>query len=382
MTVPLSVLHLIRPRPPGEIGGADLHIADLAETQASRGLEVTVLSLGNPEYSVLLRERSLDVVEACGSSMRAWHGAASRAIFLKEPKIVHSHGYRADMLAAMLRWGTYRSRHERPGFVMSSHGFIRVGLPLRAMTYINEWCLQAADVVVTTSSREAHRLSSRGHRDVRFIPNGILYTRPTSGGDLAERLAIVPKYVVAFVGRMSAEKRPDLVLHMARIMACDHPDAVFLLIGTGPMTKSMHRLASRLGVAGQVCFAGLRPDVTQLLHDVDVLVCPSDSEGTPRAVIEAMMAGVPVVATNVGGLPDLVTDGITGVLVEPGSAEHLAAAVQMLKANPVMARALGQAGEAHAAKYFTIERMERQVAAVYIEAIRLAEGIARDSESP
>lgn len=375
MTVPRSVLHLIRPRPAGEIGGADLHIADLAEAQASRGLDVTVVNFGNPEYSALLRERSLDAVEAPGPSMRAWHRAASHAAFAKGPEIVHSHGYRADVIAAMLRWGTYRAPHRRPGFVMTSHGFIRTSPAFRAMNYINEWCLWAADVVVTTSRREALRLSGKGYDAVRFIPNGIRHTGPICCDYPAERLGIVQKYVVAFVGRMSAEKRPDLVLHMARLMAPEHPDAIFLLIGDGPMSKSMHRLASRLGVAGQVRFAGLRRDVSELLHNVNVLVCPSDSEGTPRAVIEAMAAGVPVVATSVGGLPDLVTGGVTGVLVEPGSAEHLAAAVHMLRADPGMARALGKAGAAHASKYFTAERMERQVADAYIEAIRLAEGL-------
>jgi len=278
------------------------------------------------------------------------------------------------MVAAAMRWGTYRGERKRPGFVMSIHGFIRISAAFRALTYLDERCLKAADVIIATSSREAQRLAARGHGHVLFVPNGIQHTRPPLGGCLSEHVGVDHGHVVAFIGRMSPEKRPDLVLSMASLLAADYPDMVFLLIGTGPMSKALPRLAARLGVAGQVRFAGLRYDAVQLLHEVDILVCPSDTEGTPRVVIEAMVAGVPVVATRVGGLPDLVTNGVTGILVEPGSAEALAAAVHTLITDPDTARALSEAAT-HAGRRFTVDRMERQVADAYAEAKRLAEAV-------
>jgi len=373
MTDTCSVLHLIRPRPAGEVGGADLHIADLAEAQASRGAEVAVVSIGNPEFAALLRDRGIESIEIASENMRTWYRLASRAVTQRRPEIIHSHGYRADMMAATLRWHRYHGRPgHRPGFVMSLHGFVRTGVGLRLLTHLNELCLRAADVIVATSTRETDRLARRGHPTV-FIPNGVRPAPRAPHGYLSSQLGLDGRRRVAFVGRLSPEKRPDLFLHMARRLAADHPDLVFVLIGGGPLTWPMRRLADELGLARRVAFTGLRRDVGELLYGVDVLVCPSDTEGTPRAVVEAMTTSVPVVATNVGGLPDLITDGVTGVIVEPGSARLLADAVQRLIADPARARTIAKAGAACAQSRFSLEQMERQVASAYADARRHTE---------
>jgi glycosyltransferase involved in cell wall biosynthesis len=362
------VLHLIRPRPAGEVGGADLHIADLAEAQARRGDDVAVLSLGNSDYAELVRVRGVDTAVVHGSA-RSWYRGLRDVVAGRRADIVHSHGYRADILAATLRF-SYRGDGARPAFVMSCHGFVRTGLAFRVLTRINEWCLRSADLIIAASAAEANRLAVVSGRTVRFIPNGIRMFV----ADRAVRPLERHEWTIGFVGRMAPEKRPDLFLRMAQLLMTALPEATFLLVGGGPQATAMRNLADRLGLAGRVRFTGHHADVISLLDDVDVLVCSSDTEGTPRAVIEAMAAGIPVVATRVGGLPDLIADGRTGILVPPGSAEHLAEAVIRLTRDRATAQRIGSAAALRARRDFTVERMERSVALAYVAARQLARG--------
>jgi len=367
-----SVIHMIRPRPAGEVGGADLHVADLAEAQRSRRSSVAVVSFGNPEYTAMLRQRGIDAIEVNGDHMRAWYRVTARAIVDRQPDVLHSHGYRADMIAAALRRWSWKGRDCRPALVMSIHGFIRTGVAFRTLTYLNERCLPAADLVITTSSAEADRLAHGRYPPARFIPNGVRPAPSASRDLLTAAVGMEAAQRVAFIGRLSPEKRPDLFVQMAALVRERYPDCLFVIIGTGPLESVTRRLAERLGVADRVRFAGLRRDVGQLLRGVDVLVCPSDSEGTPRVAVEAMLSGVPVVATRVGGLPDLITDSVTGMLVEPGSPHPLADAVRYLLDDPKAAQRIGMAGAAQALSPFSIDHMERQVAEVYAEARELA----------
>lgn len=367
MTVPQPVMHLIRPRPPTEIGGADLHVADLAEAQHSAGVEVTVVGLGaNPAYAMLLRDRGVECVEVAGESLRTWYAAVGYAMEGRRPCIVHSHGYRADVLAALLRCGRRRAAY-RPAFVMSVHGFIRTGLLFRALTKLNEICLRAADLVIATSAQEAGRLNAKGIRNVRFISNGVRPLPQAPRDYLADQLGVRATQRVLYVGRLSPEKRPDLFLGVARTLAGRRPDLDFVVIGGGPLDERMRAMAESPVLADRTYFAGLRRDVGQLLRGADVLVCPSDTEGTPRVVIEAMIGGVPVVATRVGGLPDLVADGTTGVLVPPGAVDLLAEAVEGLLTHPEQARRMACAAAERARGSFGIELMERRTARAYAE---------------
>ncbi|MET9087205.1 glycosyltransferase family 4 protein [Streptomyces sp. NPDC004237] len=368
MTDPCSVMHLIRPRPPSEIGGADLHIADLSEAQRAAGNEVAVFSFGvNPPFAALLRERGVECVEVPGESLRTWYATVCRAMAERQPNIVHSHGYRADLVAALLRWGRHCQAAHRPALVMSVHGFVRNGLLFRALTRLNEFCLRAADLVVTTSAEEAARLGAKGLPTVRFIPNGVRPLPDAPRDYLAEQLGVRAARRMLYVGRLSPEKRPDLFLEAARLLADRWPDLDFVMIGSGPLEAGVRALAERAGLTSRTCFAGLRRDVGRLLCGADVLVCPSDTEGTPRAVIEAMSSGVPVVATRVGGLPDLIADGTTGVLVPPGVAGPLADAVDELLAHPEQARRIARAAAEQARDNFAIELMENRTARAYAD---------------
>ena len=127
----------------------------------------------------------------------------------------------------------------------------------------------------------------------------------------------------------------------------------------------LERLAAKLGVEDTVSFVGYMQDVTQVAAAADVAVLSSDNEGTPVSLIEAAAAGRPAVATAVGGVPDVVADGKTGLLVPPGDHEALARAIRRLLEDPGMRKRMGGAARAHVRARFSIERLVHDLEALY-----------------
>ncbi len=125
-----------------------------------------------------------------------------------------------------------------------------------------------------------------------------------------------------------------------------------LIIGGGRREAEMRQLAQELGLAGRVHFLGQRPDIPDLLGALDIFVLPSHSEGVSLALLEAMAAGLPVIATAVGGLPEVVTDGVNGLLIPPQDPEALAQALARLLDDPALAKKLGENARRHVEEKF------------------------------
>jgi glycosyltransferase involved in cell wall biosynthesis len=360
---PLRITHLIRAKPPGEIGGADAHLLDLASAQAMDGHDVRVIFLGPAQLSGAVRDRGISVVNIASMSMAAWVRGTREAIRAQAPDVVHSHGYRADILAALLRPLTPSSA--RWTLVMTVHGFLRTSWGLRLLSWLNERALRSADVVIVVSSIESQRLTAMLRRIVTFIPNGVARAELLPRAQACRRLGTNPaRRTVAFVGRLSPEKRPDLFIAMAALVARDRPEADFLVIGSGAQQRETVQQAAAMPDL-PVTFTGLVSEVASLMEGIDVLVCPSDTEGTPRVVLEAMSAGVPVVATRVGGLPDLIVDGETGFLVPPNSAAALAGPVTRLLSDEPLYRCISHGARTHAEREFSGAAMATRVTATY-----------------
>ena len=179
--------------------------------------------------------------------------------------------------------------------------------------------------------------------------------------------------VVGLVGRLVPEKGVDVFLRAAALVSAVVPQARFLVVGDGPLRPDLEHRAAVLGLAGTVTFTGYRSDATRLLAGLDVLAVPSRSDGSPLVVCEAMAAGIPVVASRVGGLPDLVEDGGSGLLVRPGEAEDLARALVSLLLDPESARRLGARGRALAGTR-THERLVDRVTQLYAAVARAPVG--------
>ena len=174
--------------------------------------------------------------------------------------------------------------------------------------------------------------------------------------------------LVAVVGRVNPSKGIEYFLRAAAAVHAVHPAARFLVVGPDAdpaYHAKLEALAHELGIAGQVIFTGHRTDLPRVLSDVTVSVLASLSEAMPNAVLESMAAGVPVVATRVGGVPEAVEDGVTGLMVPPADAAALAAGIRRLLASPPLAARIGQAAAHSVRTCFSLDRMVRSTEDLY-----------------
>ncbi len=363
----LSVLHVICPQPAGSVGGTDLHVLDLAEQQLRRQMRVSVLPLGNAVYQHRITARGARLPDVPGLWSPSFVPALARELRDECIDIVHGHGYSADLMA-ILAVGLARrlnapSGGAKPALVFTAHGFIRSTWSTRVRSGINERCLRFADAIIATSRREAGRLTRRlATGEVHYVPNGIRAPVVARTPERAE-----PPRHLAYVGRLAPEKRADLFLLVAAELASIYPDLRVSVMGAGPLAKPLRSLAQRLGIGERCEFTGLVDDVEERLRHVEVLVSLSDTEGTPRAILEAMSMGVTVVATEVGGVPELIINGRTGLLVPTGPATVPAAvaALRSLLADPGRLRAISGAASEAVRSEFLIEGMAERTRAIY-----------------
>jgi glycosyltransferase involved in cell wall biosynthesis len=167
--------------------------------------------------------------------------------------------------------------------------------------------------------------------------------------------------VIGCTARLHRKNDHDSLLKAFAQIAPEWPDARLLLVGRGPEEERLRVLADRLELSARVHFAGEQADVAPFLEEMDLYAQSSIAEGMPNSILEAMATGLPVVATAVGGTPEVVVDGETGVLVPPRDPTALAEALAAFLANPAMAAAFGRAGRARVEAHFGEIRMQQRV---------------------
>ena len=299
------------------------------------------------------------------------------------PDIVETHTTKAGVV------GRVAARLESAPIVLHVyHGHVLDG---QYYGPIKTWMARCAERLLARTSDRLVAVSARVKEDlVKYkvaSPHHITIVEPgldlvaTSGcrrerGALRRELGLNPDVpLVGIVGRLTPIKNHQLFLDAAVGVLAVRPDARFVVVGDGEIGAAIRALAQRLGVMPRVTFTGWRYDLPTVYADLDVLVSCSKNEGTPFTIIEAMSAGCPVVATWVGGVPDLVEDHVTGLLVPPAPAEPLVAAILRLLADRDLARTLARSAAARAAVRFSPDRFASDMDALYRELLH-ASGVA------
>jgi L-malate glycosyltransferase len=218
---------------------------------------------------------------------------------------------------------------------------------------LQQLAYRAATKVVANSQAARQMLVAEGFAtgSIAVIPNGV---DPIFFGS-PERVG--PVRTVITVANLRSEKSHETLFAAAASLLRSHPSLRFQIVGDGVRRGELEQLAATLGLSAHVEFLGHREDVPALLAAADVFVLPSRSEAFPNAAIEAMAAGIPVVACAVGGLLDLIQDGKTGLLVPPGDSNALAAALGALVEDPPRAHAIGTAGRRLVQQRYSFDRM-------------------------
>jgi glycosyltransferase involved in cell wall biosynthesis len=335
------------------IGGSERHLLTLLPALADRGLEPVFIGLDDPAWNPSDFYDALTVPAVRIPSPRDLDPLLlARLVRDARADVVHTHLVHADLyggLAAKLRGTTLVStKHNDDPFRTGAFRFVERGLA------------RLADRVVTISD-SLHRFTVERvgvpAAKVETIHYG-LDEPPRAWGTNPPDAVPEGARIVLAVSRLTRQKGIDMAVEALSFLP---DDVVLVVLGEGPERSSLEALARELGVESRLFLPGRVPDVAAWLRRADVYAQPSRWEGFGLAVLEAMVCGLPVVATDVSSLPELVADGATGVLVEPDDARALAAGIERAFAEPGM----GDAGHERARASFSVAAMADRTAALY-----------------
>ena len=289
--------------------------------------------------------------------------AASLAAGFRRHRIdlAHSHEF------TMAFYGAWAARRARVPHVITMHGAryyagrLRRRVALRAAAGLSGGVVAVSQVLAGQLCRDLWMRPTR----ITTIPNGVRFD-PLAESTVRSELALSPEdHLVVTVGNLYPVKGHRVLLDAAALLSSQHPNLHVAIAGRGELAAALAEQARELGLAGRLHLLGLRTDVANVLAAADVFVLPSLSEGLPLALLEAMCAARPIVASAVGEVPVALAAGAAGLLVEPGNATALAAALHRVLANRFEAQLLGKSAQARAAAEYGIARMVTRYAALY-----------------
>lgn len=368
----IRVLHVIGG---GEIGGAEEHLLTLMGLLDREAFSPSLLCLCHGPFAAVARGRGIPTREI---PMRhkldlAVVGPIRQLLREQNIDVVHTHGVRANLVARLAA-----HREELP-VVTTLHSVLRYDYRSRLEAWVARAITRLTNrytdrfIAISAAIREDALAMGIPAERVQVIYNGLDVSRFRPARPPAEvrrELSLREEDpVVAVIGRLHPVKGQRYFLQAASRLHAVRPGLQFLLVGEGPARAELQELAEFLGLGDSVTMPGYFPHVEELYPLIDVLCVPSVMEGLGLVVLEAMHFGTPVVATAVGGIPELITDQREGLLVPPRDSEALAAAVARLLDDRDLARRLAEAGRQRV-REFTVESMARQVEALYRQLVR------------
>ncbi|MDM7325323.1 MAG: glycosyltransferase [Thermus sp.] len=320
-------------------GGAETQVALLAKGMQARGWQVRVVSMIPPDPegpkgeldSAGIPVHSLGMVQGRPSPSGLWRLA--RLVKGFRPQVVHAHMIHANLLARVTR-----VMAPIPVLVCTAHSTVEIGRSFRSerATHLAYRLTDFLCDLTTQVSPEGVRRFLAGRAvppgKLRYIPNGVDTTRFAPDGELRARMRgelglAEDAFVWLAVGRLEEAKDYPTLLQAFVGVIRQHPEARLLVVGKGSLESHLRSLAQALGLEGAVALLGLRQDIPGLMAAADAFVMSSLWEGMPMVLLEAHAAGLPVVATDVGGNREVVQEGVTGYLVPPGDPDALAGAM-------------------------------------------------------
>lgn len=333
----MRILHVAAPAP---YGGLESVIRSLARSQRNAGAHVDVVAIHeplarmHPFVEALARDGTpVHAIEVGGRAYLRERARIAALCCQLQPSIVHTHGYRADVIDAPVA----SSRGVK--VVTTVHGFTSYGMRGRLYELLQIRAFRHFDAVVAVSQPIAKKLVTVGVDPgrVHIIRNAVDDRAvPMSRDDARRELGIGAKeFVIGWVGRLNPEKGPDVFI--AALAELADSDVRACIVGDGPELTSLMAQAKSLGIAERISWAGSVPNAGRLFTAFDVFVLSSHTEGTPIVLIEAAKAGVPIIATRVGGIPDILQEN-QAYLVQPASPREIASAVRLVQSAPDDAR--------------------------------------------
>jgi glycosyltransferase involved in cell wall biosynthesis len=369
------------------MGGPALHVAYLTEGLRKRGYDTTLvagsLARGEDSMAFVADARDVEVVriDELGREISPLRDLMAtirlaRLIRKERPQILHTHTAKAGTVGRVA--ARLAGSRKPPIVVHTFHGHVLRGYfgPVRTLLFrlLERWLAAGTTALIAVSPQVRDDLVALGvaprerfvvirlgiELDERVAPE-------RNGRGESRRYLGIPgdRFAVGWIGRMTAVKRTDDVLIAFKSLRDSGVDAVLCMVGDGPDRVLLEQRARELGVTRDMVFLGYQEDVAPFYAAFDALVLPSGNEGTPVTVIEALAAELPVVATRVGGVPDVVRDGEDGFLVEAGATDDLADRLGRLARDPDLRARMGKKGRERVLPRYAVERLVDDIDELY-----------------
>jgi glycosyltransferase involved in cell wall biosynthesis len=286
------------------------------------------------ELASSLRNRQIDIAHSHEFSLAFYGGWAARLAGIPHVITLHGHGYWAHALRRRLA--------------------LRLAIRGSART----------TAVSQSLARQAAKDLFLPQRQIEFLPNGVKLDAVENSSLRAELGLGEHQRLIVSVGSLYPVKGHRHLMEALALMS-EHPELHYAIAGHGHLRKELEETARRLGVADRVHLLGLRPDVANVLAGADIFAMPSLAEGLPLALLEAMLASRPIVASEVGEIGQVLGQGKAGLLVPPGDPVALAGAIERLLENPAQARTMGEYAARRAEAEYGLERMTSRYEMIY-----------------
>ncbi len=369
----MKILHIIDS---GGLYGAEIMLLHLMRAQVDLGLEPVLASIGasgegEKALETETRLRGLRVETFRMRNGPNWPGAVKILRFAWDNGIdlLHTHGYKGNILFGLLP----RSFRRLP-LVATIHGWTwtKGWNRMRVYEWLDGQSLRFADKVVLVSQamKKHPRVKKIRSDKIAVIANGIPLNS-FRGQNVEQRQDIVhfaaQGFSIVAVGRLSSEKGLDILIKAAAQLVNDGYDLRLAILGQGELRHQLEKQAQDLGLNGRVLFAGYVDNAGSYLEHFDLFCLPSLTEGLPMVLLEAMAAKVPVIATSVGGVPEVLDHGRAGILVEPASVRSLKDALISVLRKPRETLNLVQEASNRVEKMYSSQAMAREYLQVYQE---------------
>jgi len=298
-------------------------------------------------------------------------------IFREEcPHIVHTHTSKAGLLG---RWAAFFARI--PIIVHTPHGHVFWGYFSRWKTlvfvFLERLTAHITDKIITLTEQEKRdhlRYNIASEDKFLHVHSGVdlnkFFNVSADPPEMKKNLAVPDNVlVVGTTGRLTSVKGHRYLIEAAKEIVAIKPDINFLFLGDGELQEELEKMASELNIRENVVFLGWRPDVAEVMSMFDIFVLPSLNEGMGRVLVEAMALAKPIVASNIGGIPDLIMQGKNGLLVPVADPQALASGIEFLMTNPKKRGEMGSAGKKIAADY-GVDSMMQKIDQLYLELLK------------
>jgi glycosyltransferase involved in cell wall biosynthesis len=369
----------------GTNGGAQEHVYSLVTRLNPACYDVRVVSLSHGSSVRRLEKAGIDVCVIDEPDDRLAVQALAELLGPMEPEILHNHMYRAEVVGTRAALLLGEKGCKRPAVISTVHSSrVRCADDRQALRRLTP--LMDRLIVVSKAIEQKIREEGRAGAPVSLIYNGVdlqRYSHQQPCCTLHEDYAIPESSpIVGVVARLEAEKGHRTLIEAWPLVLAAHPQAWLLIVGEGSERDSLEAQAASLGISGRVVFTGRREDVPAVTAALDISVLPSYREAQGLSVLEAMALSRPVVASEVGGIPEMIENGVSGLLVPPNDHVALADAIVRLLSDHPYADMIARRGHDLVHDRFCIELMVNSIEALYDEAalkLRASPSVPRGS---